>query len=108
MRTKHRVSQLIIDTPKPDSDAMFNLSLQKLDLADDDDTIITEYPRTEFIHKLASNVSYEGVTVYDPILRKEVTISIAGIQTAIEYFICDWIVEKHPEYVIKDGHVWEL
>ena len=106
-RTRYRASQVIIDTPKTDGEVLINTSVQKLEIGDDG-KVVTEYPRTQYIHKIASHIATDIVTVYDPVLGHDVTLSIAGIHLAVQAHVVEWIMEKYPNTVLEGELVWEL
>lgn len=106
MRTRYRASQIVIDSPRTGGDVLINVSVQKIDI-DDDGKIIHEYPRSEYIHRLASKIALNQVDITDPVNQNDITISIAGVHLAIEQYICNWLIEEHPEFVKEGDLVWE-
>ena len=106
-RTRYRASQVIIDAPKTDGEVLINTSVQKLDISDDG-KVVTEYPRTEYIHKIASRITTDTVTIYDPVMGHDITISVAGIHQAVQKNVVTWIQEKYPNTVLEGELVWEL
>jgi hypothetical protein len=106
-RTRYRASQVIIDTPHVDDEILINLSVQKVDINTEDNTALREYPRTEYIHKIASSILTENVIIFGPVIGTDITISVAGLHLAIQECVIHWIKTEHPEYVVEGDLIWE-
>ena len=98
---KARTQQIVIDIPTEDSIAWVNVSVQFVD-KDADGKITKLIDRAGFIHKQANDIAPELYTAYDPVIKKEITISGAGVYGLIAAAVNKWICEKYSGELINN------
>lgn len=95
MKKALRTGKIEIDTQKINEAQWIVATIQSLDL-DNDNKILSEDFRDGKIFKKVTDVALETVTITDPVTQQEITLSVAGLGTAIKAILIKWILEENP------------
>ena len=107
MSTKLRSQQIIIETPREDAEAWVHIIVQEV-VKDEDGKVLNIIPRSNQIHKTATEIAFETYLFDDPILGKTgETISGVGLYNAIASCVRLWMIEKFGGVVIDDELIIE-
>lgn len=99
MKTAIRTSNIEIDTTVPDSVQWINANIQYLDVSDDG-SIKSISGRMGQLHRRVDLVAAQGTTIVDPVTGMNITISAAGVATAIKQFMINWMLEDNPDFYL--------
>lgn len=89
-RVKTRAKRIIIDNPI-DGDQSVYFEVEEHVLLDDVPT--AGYRGAPDLSRVIASVATKTVTVTDPVTGEDVTVSVAGVATAIQALFVDWFNE---------------
>lgn len=93
--TKLRTQQITLDLPTEDAEVWVRAVLQKV-IKDDDYRTIQTIDREGAVNRLFSEFAQSSLTVYDPVLGHEITLSGAGLGVAVGEFVKQWMLADVP------------
>lgn len=93
VKQKVRTNKITISTPYNGSKVM-SFRNEKITLVDGNETGRDRAPNTT---RNFDEVVAETITITDPVTNEEITISVAGVATAIEEAYVKWWNEDNPE-----------
>ncbi len=105
-KRRYRTQQIIIDTPKSGEDVIIKVSIQDVNICEETGCVMDETPTIKQIYKFASHVATECVTVYDPVLGKDLTMSVAGLHEGICQYVNNWLLSENPDAFQDGKYVW--
>lgn len=98
MRNAIRTSNINIDSVVPDGTRWVNAEIQRLEI-DDNDNVISISPKNLQLHRKIDKVATETVVCHDPVLGENITISVAGLGTAITSLMVKWMLEDNSNAI---------
>ena len=90
-----RANRVVIHNP-PNGTPTVSFRNEKVVYQDNEPVASSKLPSTT---RNVSSVATEIVTVVDPVLGTQFSISVAGMSEAIEQFFLKWFSEDNPELV---------
>ena len=107
MRKRYRAQQITIDTPRTGEEVLIRTAIQTVDCDEtNNNKIMNETPTMDFIYKSASKIAFDMIEVTDPVTGKVLSMSVAGLHTAIQQLVSSWIVDKYD--AVQEGTlVWQ-
>lgn len=106
MKQALRTGLIEIDTQKMNDAQWIVATIQNLEL-DDKDNVVSEKFRDGKVFRKVMDVALETVTFTDPVTQQQITMSVAGMGTAVKLMMIKWILEdnKGSTYDEKLGMV---
>jgi len=94
MKEALRTGQIEIDTQKMGDEQWIAATIQNLEL-NSDGSVASEKMRDGKVYRKVSDVALEMITVTDPVTQQQLTMSVAGMGTAIKTLMIKWILEDN-------------
>ena len=104
MKTRLRVQKIVIDTPLSDSEPWVQLTIQRIEMDDDFNTLNT-VDRWKQIHKRLSEFATDIVSFDDPILVSENSISGIGLGNALTSMCISWTASEFNGIIDENGFI---
>jgi len=106
-----RTGKIEIDTQKIDDVQWIVATIQNVKIESSDGSLVSEHFRDGKIFRKVADVALETVTITDPVTGVTMTLSVAGMGTAIKAMMIKWILEDNPNssydnklgMVVKNG-----
>ena len=105
MPVQVRVHQIVIDTPRTESDPFISLMVQKKFINDEGEVTQT-INRERQLYRQVSKTAAETIEFFDPVTQQSHVVSVAGIGMALESIVAKWLAEDHDSIVDENGKVW--
>lgn len=102
MKEAIRVGRIEIDTVDIGGPQWITANIQRLEL-DAANNITSTRTRDKKLYRKVTDVAMETVTINDPVTGQPVTISVAGIGTAIKTAMITWMMEDNPSTYDPDA-----
>lgn len=99
--TKLRTQQITLDLPMEDAEVWVRAVLQKV-IKDADYRTIQTVDREGAVNRLFSEFATTRLTIIDPVLGQEITLSGAGLGVAVGEFVKQWMLEDVSGTFIND------
>lgn len=96
-----RVQQIIIDVPSNAAEPFIHIFVQKV-VRDEKGKDIQVVDRVHQVHKKLTEVFDQSVDVFDPVLGKNVVITVAGVDRFIRSETLGWMREKFGGEIVGD------
>lgn len=95
MITKLRAQQITLDLPTENAEVWVQAVLQKVIKNDDYETVQT-VDRVSAVHRLFGEFAVSSLTIFDPVIGQEITLSGAGLGIAVSEFVKQWMLADVP------------
>ena len=106
MKTQLRIPKISIEVPRMGDEIWVHLTVQKVEWDDEKINVLNIIPRSNFVHDTASNTAGQVTTIYDPILKKEITFSGYGLHLGLEKMCMALVNEKCGGEFDEAGKLW--
>lgn len=101
MINKLRTQQITLELPTEAAEVWVRAVLQKVIKNDEYQTVQT-VDRFGVVHRQFSDFAMNTMTVYDPVLGAEVTVSGAGLGNLITELVMQWILSDVPGAALNE------
>lgn len=106
MKKQLRISKISIEIPRMGDEIWVHVTIQEVQWNDELTKIMNVVPRSEYIHRTATDTAMNIIPYFDPVLNHQDNISGYGLHMAVEKMGMTWVQEVMGGEFDEAGKLW--
>lgn len=107
MLTQIRIDKITIEVPSIGDEIWVHMELQEVQWNDEKTKVLNVVPRSNYVHKKATDIALLMVDLADPVTGLTGKISGAGIHSSLELLAMSCAQEKVGGVFDEEGILWQ-